>query len=257
MAATQQARDRLADYVPVNERLEQFYSDHPGGRVLTAILEHEAEAGFILMRAEVYRTQEDNGPAATGHAFEYRAEGYVNKTSYIENCETSAVGRALALLGYEIKRGIASREEMQKVERHSQDIKVQPINPTVERNTLLKGVMDARKLIADAQGRINGGDFTPADLADLVNGMFNVSDGLESLDIESLRILLKELTLKHDALKAAPSSSGVPQCECGDRTRKTGTKNGKKWAGWLCPNRKCPPQWIDLNAEAEDDEVPF
>lgn len=117
MSSTQTAKDRFADYVPVSERLEHFYTDHPSGRVLTSIIEHDAESGFVLIRAEIYRQQEDAVPSATGHAFENRSEGYVNKTSYIENCETSATGRALALLGYEIKRGIASREEMEKTER--------------------------------------------------------------------------------------------------------------------------------------------
>ena len=56
--------------------------------------------------------------AVGGHAFEERSVGYVNKTSYIENAETSAVGRALALMGYEIARGFASREEMEKVRRY-------------------------------------------------------------------------------------------------------------------------------------------
>ena len=112
-----QVNDRFRDYVPVSERLERFYTDHPEGRVLTSIVEHDAENGFVLIRAEIYREKDDATPASTGHAFENRSEGYVNKTSYIENCETSATGRALALLGYEIKRGIASREEMEKTER--------------------------------------------------------------------------------------------------------------------------------------------
>lgn len=117
MSATQAVKDRFADYVPVSERLEQFYSDHPEGRILTTIVEHDAENGFVLIRAEVYKQMDDAVPIATGHAFENRSEGYVNKTSYIENCETSAAGRALAMAGYEIKRGIASREEMEKTER--------------------------------------------------------------------------------------------------------------------------------------------
>ena len=109
--------DRFEDYVPVAERLERFYEKFPDGRVLTAIVEHNQEGGFVLMRAEVYRNPDDAQPAATGHAFEVRGESYVNKTSYIENCETGSVGRALALLGFEVKRGIASREEAQKAQR--------------------------------------------------------------------------------------------------------------------------------------------
>jgi hypothetical protein len=111
------ARDRFEDYVPVAERLEKFYERFPDGRVNTFIVQHDLESGFILMRAEVYRNAEDAQPAATGHAFEVRSEGYVQKTSYVEVCETSSVGRALALLGFEVKRGIASREEIEKPTR--------------------------------------------------------------------------------------------------------------------------------------------
>lgn len=108
----------LDNYVPVNRRLAKFYTDNPEGRVLTSVVEHDREFGFVMVRAELYKTPDAAMPAATGHAFEERAAGYVNKTSYVENAETSAVGRALALLGYEIDRSIASREEMEKVGRY-------------------------------------------------------------------------------------------------------------------------------------------
>jgi len=113
--------DRFEDYVPVAERLEKFYERFPDGRVITHIIEHNSETGFVLMRAEVYRNADDAQPAATGHAFEVRGESYVNKTSYVENCETGACGRALALLGFEVKRGIASREELEKTARMTPD----------------------------------------------------------------------------------------------------------------------------------------
>lgn len=107
----------LDNYIPVNERLSLFYKDFPNGRITTELVEHNIESGFVMFKAYAFRDREDAEPSATGHAFEERTAGYVNKTSYIENCETSAVGRALALLGYEITKGIASREEMAKVKR--------------------------------------------------------------------------------------------------------------------------------------------
>lgn len=122
MAQNQQSKyDRFDGYIPVAERIEKFYDRFPDGRIVTSIVQHEAETGFILMRAEVFRSHDDAHPAATGHAFEVRGESYVNKTSYIENCETGAVGRALALLGFEVKRGIASREEMEKAARMQEE----------------------------------------------------------------------------------------------------------------------------------------
>lgn len=107
----------LNEYVTVHERVEKFHVKHPQGRITTSILEHDSERGFILIRAEIFREQDDALPAATGHAYELRSSGYVQQGSYVEVCETSAVGRALALLGFEVKRGIASREEMQKASR--------------------------------------------------------------------------------------------------------------------------------------------
>jgi hypothetical protein len=115
----QQKGNPMQDYVTVAERIEKFYERFPDGRIVTHIIEHDPERGFILMRAEIFRHPDDAEPAATGHAYEYRDAGYVQKTSYIEVGETSAVGRALALCGFEVKRGIASREEMEKAARHS------------------------------------------------------------------------------------------------------------------------------------------
>ena len=109
--------DRFDNYVPVAERIEKFYERFPEGKILTQIVEHDRESGFVLIRAEIYRNPDDISPAATGHAYEYKDSGYVQKTSYIEVAETSAVGRGLAFLNFETKRGIASREEIEKFAR--------------------------------------------------------------------------------------------------------------------------------------------
>jgi hypothetical protein len=105
----------LQDYVPVNERLIQFWRQYPEGRVQTELLKWEE--GIVLMRAAVYSDRENPFPIATGHAYEKENSNYINRTSAVENAETSAVGRALALAGYEIKRSIASQEEMAKMQR--------------------------------------------------------------------------------------------------------------------------------------------
>src|ERR1044072_6002133 len=97
------------EYITVSERIEKFYAKFPQGRILTSVVEHNAETGFILIRAEVYRDAEAALPAATGHAYELRSAGHVQAGSYVEVCETSSVGRALALLGFEGRRGGAGR----------------------------------------------------------------------------------------------------------------------------------------------------
>jgi hypothetical protein len=109
----------MSNYVPVHERLAQFWDEWPEGRIETKMIGWDMAAGWVVMQALVFRTGDDAQPAAIGHAQEVRDDpkSFVNSTSFIENCETSAIGRALATLGFEIKGGMASREEMQKVER--------------------------------------------------------------------------------------------------------------------------------------------
>ena len=101
--------DALRDYVEVNTRIMKFYEKYPEGRILTEILDWKD--GVVVMKATVYRDSSDI-IAATGHAYEKEGSSFINKTSALENCETSACGRALAMLGFEIKKSIASKEEV-------------------------------------------------------------------------------------------------------------------------------------------------
>ena len=107
------SRNFLDDYEPVEERLERFWSDHPDGRVHTEL--HLRDGKTWVLLASVYRLASDPDPFATGYASENDGEGNVNRTSALENAETSAIGRALANGGYAAKRKRPSREEMRKV----------------------------------------------------------------------------------------------------------------------------------------------
>lgn len=106
----------LDDYEPVEARLARFWEDHPDGRVLTELV-HMSDGVFIV-KAHIYR----DGPVvdATGYAREEIQQSGVNRTSALENCETSAIGRALANLGYAAKGTRPSREEMTKVAQSDQ-----------------------------------------------------------------------------------------------------------------------------------------
>ena len=105
----------LQDYETVESRLEKWWKDYPNGRVSTK-LEQTTDTRYIVS-AELFKTQEDWRPCATGLASESIADRGVNSTSALENCETSAIGRALANCGYAAKGKRASREEMNKVVR--------------------------------------------------------------------------------------------------------------------------------------------
>lgn len=105
----------LDDYQPVEERNAQFWAKYPQGRILTELVFDDGQR--FTFRCEVYTDREDPRPAATGYATETVSTSGVNKTSALENAETSAEGRALARLGFAPKGARPSREEMSKAHR--------------------------------------------------------------------------------------------------------------------------------------------
>ena len=109
----------LKDYITVNERIMKFYELYPEGRIVPQIIQWND--GVVVVKTEVYRNAHDQAPSAVGHAYEKEGSSFINKTSALENCETSSVGRALALLGLEIKKSIASYEEVANAKLQQQD----------------------------------------------------------------------------------------------------------------------------------------
>lgn len=108
----------LERYAPVARRITLFYERYPTGRIITALVERDARA--VIFRASVYRGAEDTHPAATGWALEREGDGDVNAVACLENTETSAIGRALANLGFTASAERPSREEMMRVSRARQ-----------------------------------------------------------------------------------------------------------------------------------------
>jgi hypothetical protein len=107
----------LEDYEPVALRLDRWLTAHPNGRVITELVHYLSDVA--VFKAELWL---DDVLIATGWAEEVRGQGNVNKTSHVENCETGAVGRALAnagMAGSDVHKR-PSREEMGKVQRMTQ-----------------------------------------------------------------------------------------------------------------------------------------
>jgi hypothetical protein len=103
----------LADYEPVEVRLEKFIKDYPAFRISTEL--EVVEATRYIVKAYLFKDAQDSLAWATGYAEETVTSRGVNQTSALENCETSAIGRALANAGYAPKGKRPSREEMSKI----------------------------------------------------------------------------------------------------------------------------------------------
>ena len=108
----------LNDYETVEERIRRFYKDNKTGRITTENITtlQDRQVGTWVVKASVYLNDETDKPKATGLAFEVDGQGMANKTSALENAETSAIGRALANAGYSGNKR-TSRQEMEKVAR--------------------------------------------------------------------------------------------------------------------------------------------
>jgi hypothetical protein len=105
----------LDDYETVEVRLEKFIKDFPDFRVETELVSFQNDR--YIVKAWLYRTFADSTPFSSGLAEETISSRGVNATSALENCETSAIGRALANAGYASKGKRPSKEEMVKVTR--------------------------------------------------------------------------------------------------------------------------------------------
>ena len=102
-------------YAPVADRIALFYGRHPTGRIRTTLVERTEQ--LVVFKASIFRSAADARAAATGWASERVGDGDVNAVACLENTETSAIGRALANLGFTASSRRPSAEEMQKADR--------------------------------------------------------------------------------------------------------------------------------------------
>jgi hypothetical protein len=216
----------LADYEPVEVRLEKFIKDYPSFRIATEL--EVVEASRYIVKAYLYKDASDGVAWATGYAEETVSSRGVNQTSALENCETSAIGRALANAGYAPKGKRPSREEMSKV------VALKPVKPAVQ------DLVQAIKA-ADAEPAEQDYWTTP------VNDYMKVVDAPQSLEKA-----MENIT----AIMGTGEAVEAPSCEHGHMQWRQGEKNGKAWGGYFCNTaissaHRCPTKWYNLGSDGK------
>lgn len=126
------------EYVPVTERVKEFHRAYPDYKLLTDIVHFDENS--VIMVAKIY--DQDGKLVANGHAQEDRNASNINKTSYVENCETSAVGRAIGMLGIGIDASMASADEVANAVDRQEALK-QKVN---------KNCISSLKMLAEEKG---------------------------------------------------------------------------------------------------------
>ena len=209
----------LADYETVEVRLEKFIKDYPDFRIATEL--EVVEKDRFIVKAYIYKTSTDSVAWTTGYAAEKVTDRGVNSTSALENCETSALGRALSAAGYATKGKRPSREEMTKV------VATKVVKPAVQ------------DVVPDQQDYWT----TP------VNEYMKVVDAPQTLEkaLETVTAIIGT----GEALES-------PECKHGHMIWREGDKNGRAWGGYFCSivnhgggEPKCNTVWYGLSSEGK------
>mgnify|MGYP000935651286 CR=1 FL=1 len=218
----------LEDYETVEERLIKFWKDHEDGQIHTRLL--DSSSGRFIVEASIYRTEADARPWTTGLAEETIQGRGVNATSALENCETSAIGRALANAGYATKGKRASREEMTKV-------------ATIKKT---EAIIDQTK----AKMAETSGTYVPVVKED---DPWTIKPATMPPTMEEAVSTVKEII-------GGQTERDIPRCAHGEMIWKTGqSKAGKPWGHFKCPYAvtgeltRCPSPndviWYEINKE--------
>jgi hypothetical protein len=209
----------LQDYETVESRLEKWHDKFPDSRVETELIE-ASNTRFVVF-AKLFKTEADPKPCATGLAFETITEKGVNSTSALENCETSAIGRALANAGFAAKGKRASREEMAKVNN-------------AEPNQYEKKLAERRYS-------------PPATRSAAVEDALRASFAVENKEADPQQWTVSEVV---DQIGSSTPNE-PPACEHGHILKQGISKGGKPYYGYVCKAKQCEPKWAKITANGK------
>ena len=229
------AKFNLDDYELVEDRLKKYWKDNPEGMISTNVVHITEDGTCVTIKADV--TDNNGRLVATGIAQETKGDGIANTTSWLENCETSAIGRALANWKYQgNKKARPSREEMAKVERNS----VTPTTDTKKKAEESVAVSSATSPIE----QIKEAGFGDTKGAKHPNGALAIDeDGLICPCGSNARVKYYKAHEKNKPRSPDFRCQAMAQCTAGD------TVDGKVFAkSWWMDNKETPEAWKDFAA---------
>ena len=227
------AKFNLDDYELVEDRLKKYWKDNPQGMISTNVVHITEDGTCVTIKADV--TDNNGRLVATGIAQETKGDGFANTTSWVENCETSAIGRALANWKYQgNKKARPSREEMAKVERNSET----PTTDTKKKAEESVAVSSATSPIE----QIKEAGFGDTKGAKHPNGALAIDeDGLICPCGSNARVKYYKAHEKSKPKSPDFRCSMMGQCVGGD------TVDGKVFAkSWWMDNKATPKSWQDF-----------
>ena len=186
----------LDNYETVEDRLKAFWKDNPKARINTEIVHMTDDGTCVTVRAEIYKMEVDARPVTTGIAQETKGQGgFANKDAWVENCETSAIGRALANWLYQgSTKPRPSREEMSKVGNQDDRVKVEKKRvqrPTKEQKEAMNKVVD--EMVAEPKKNNNA-----SALKQLMSATVSDAEKLKEYQRDAYVECVKELKLPEE-----------------------------------------------------------
>jgi hypothetical protein len=200
--------DRMKDYVPVNERIDTFKTAFPDGSLQSEIV--ELTDSRVTVKAYAYRAADDERPGIGHSSVVIPGSTPYTRGSEIENAETSAWGRAIAALGFEVKRGISSSEEIRN-KAPGQGAKAKPAATTADSVAAAPvpapAITDATIRTRYAWANAHGWDDEALDEAAIA------ATGKTVMDLDSLDWQLFAATIKDGPIEQAADSPPVAEPE--------------------------------------------
>ena len=213
----------LNDYETVDERIHNFYAKYPDGAITTELVSNDEEKGVVIFKAYVYRTYVDAKASSVGYARGSRKDRGVDRDFWLENCESSSIGRALANLAFSAKGKRPSALEMAKVNDSQSVSKSAPIRVRTEaQKAFLNETNPEAEIIWDTTIE------PPADDQPIVANAA-------------------------DLVKSILSAEIIPSCKHGNRVLREGHGKNGAYRGWGCPipmrnkAEQCKMIWMILD----------